>query len=69
MRNAFQKKGLIDTGYAKVIYHALERLTHQKEVRYIMPLYSCMAILLATMEHWDNTINLFEVNLIINLDY
>ncbi|XP_012221590.1 TELO2-interacting protein 2 [Linepithema humile] len=60
IQHSYMKKGLIDTGYAKVIYHALERLTHQKEVRYIMPLYSCMASLLATTEHWDNTINLFE---------
>ncbi|XP_012057399.1 PREDICTED: TELO2-interacting protein 2-like [Atta cephalotes] len=55
-----EKKGLIDSGYAKLIYHALQLLTHQKEAKYIIPLYSCMASLLATMEHWDNTINLFE---------
>lgn len=62
-RQIFQKKGLIDSGYGKLIYHALELLTHQKEARYIIPLYSCMTSLLATMEHWDNTINLFEVML------
>ncbi|XP_024891585.1 TELO2-interacting protein 2-like [Temnothorax curvispinosus] len=60
IQHSYMKKGLIDSGYAKLIYHALEHLTHQKEVRYVIPLYSCMASLLATMEHWDNTINLFE---------
>lgn len=59
----FQKKALIDSGYAKAIYHTLELLSHQKEIRYVIPLYSCMASLLATIEHWDNTINLFEVTL------
>ncbi|XP_077257773.1 TELO2-interacting protein 2 [Temnothorax americanus] len=60
IQHSYMKKGLIDSGYAKLIYHALEHLTHQKEVRYVIPLYSCMASLLATMEHWDNAINLFE---------
>lgn len=60
IQHSYMKKGLIDSGYAKLIYHALQLLTHQKEAKYIIPLYSCMASLLATMEHWDNTINLFE---------
>lgn len=63
LNKMFQKKGFVDSGYAKVIYHALERLTHQKEIRYVIPVYSCLASLLATMEHWDSTMNLFEVNL------
>ncbi|XP_012538992.1 TELO2-interacting protein 2 [Monomorium pharaonis] len=59
--HSHMKKGLVDSGYAKLIYHALELLTHQKEAKYVIPLYYCMASLLATMEHWDNnTINLFE---------
>lgn len=60
IQHSYMKKGLIDTGYAKAIYHTLELLSRQKEVRYIIPLYFCMASLLATIEHWDNTINLFE---------
>ncbi|EZA57175.1 hypothetical protein X777_01781 [Ooceraea biroi] len=60
IQHSHMKKGFIDCGYAKVIYHALEMLSRQKEVRYIVPLYTCMASLLATMEHWDNTINLLE---------
>ncbi|XP_011880571.1 PREDICTED: TELO2-interacting protein 2-like [Vollenhovia emeryi] len=60
IQHSHMKKGLIDSGYAQLIYHALKLLTHRKEVKYVIPLYSCMASLLATMEHWDNTINLFE---------
>ncbi|XP_015429301.1 PREDICTED: TELO2-interacting protein 2-like [Dufourea novaeangliae] len=54
------KKVLIDTGYAKVIFHALERLTHQREPKYVILVYLCISSLLATMEHWDNTLNVFE---------
>ncbi|KAK2575390.1 hypothetical protein KPH14_001054 [Odynerus spinipes] len=60
IHHSYMKKGLIDTGYADVIYHALERLTHQREVRYVVPLHLCLTSLLATMEHWSNNLNVFE---------
>lgn len=58
----FQKQGLVETGCAKVIYHALEKLTHQKEARYVIPLYYCIAKLLETTEMWNRNKNLYEVN-------
>ncbi|XP_076623910.1 TELO2-interacting protein 2 [Colletes latitarsis] len=60
VQHSHLKKGLIDTGYAKVIFHALERLTHQREAKYVTLVYLCMTSLLATIEHWDNTLNVFE---------
>lgn len=51
----------MENGYAEVIYDALERVTHQHEGRYILPLYACIAHLLATMEYCNNSINSFEV--------
>ncbi|KAG7197697.1 hypothetical protein KM043_014457 [Ampulex compressa] len=60
IQHSYMKKGLIDTGYAMVIYHVFERLTHQREARYVVLVYSCMASLLVTMEHWDSTLNVFE---------
>ncbi|KAL0105458.1 hypothetical protein PUN28_016847 [Cardiocondyla obscurior] len=55
IQHSYMQKGLIDSGYAKLIYHALELLTRQKEVKYIIPLYSCISSLLATMEHYDDS--------------
>ncbi|XP_053984671.1 TELO2-interacting protein 2-like [Hylaeus anthracinus] len=60
VQHSHLKKGLIDTGYAKVIFHALEHLTHQREAKYVILVYMCMSSLLATIEHWDNTLNVFE---------
>ncbi|XP_012289042.1 TELO2-interacting protein 2 [Orussus abietinus] len=51
---------LIDTGYAEVLFSALEKLTHQREVAYVVPLYSCLAMLLAIMEFYDNSTNTFS---------
>lgn len=59
-----QKKGLIDTGYAEIIFHALECLSHQRESKYVILVYVCLTSLLATIEHWDNTLNVFEVSLV-----
>ncbi|XP_076249856.1 TELO2-interacting protein 2 [Calliopsis andreniformis] len=55
VQHSHLKKGLIDTGYAKVMFHALERLTHQREAKYVILTYLCITSLLATIEHWDNT--------------
>ncbi|XP_029043752.1 TELO2-interacting protein 2-like [Osmia bicornis bicornis] len=60
IQHSHLKKGLIDTGYDKVIFHTLERLTHQREAKYVILVYSCITSLLATAEHWDNTLNVFE---------
>lgn len=54
------KKGLIDTGYTKVIFHALEGILRQREAKYVIPVYACMANVLATIEHWDTNLNMFE---------
>ncbi|KAK1130417.1 hypothetical protein K0M31_018548 [Melipona bicolor] len=54
------KKGLIDTGYANVIFHALENLSRQREAKYVILTYKCLANLLATVEHWNNMLNVFE---------
>lgn len=59
----FQKKGLIDSGCAQVIYHALKHLTYRKEVKYVIPLYTCLANLLHTIEFWDDRSDAFEVSL------
>nr|XP_003703478.1 PREDICTED: TELO2-interacting protein 2-like [Megachile rotundata] len=60
IQHSHLKKGLIDTGYDKVMFHTLERLTHQREVKYVLLVYSCITSLLATIEHWDDTLNVFE---------
>lgn len=60
IQHSHLKKGLIDTGYAKVIFHALECLSHQREAKYVILIYKCLTNLLATIEHWDNTLNVFE---------
>lgn len=60
VQHSHLKKGLIDTGYAKVIFHTLERLTRQREAKYVTLVYSCITSLLATIEHWDKTLNVFE---------
>lgn len=60
IQHSHLKKGLIDTGYAKVMFHALERLTHQRESKYIVLVYSCIASLLVTIEHWDYTLKILE---------
>ena len=54
---------MIDTGYAKVVFHALENLNNQRVAKYVILVYKCLANLLATIEHWDNTLNVFEVSL------
>lgn len=59
----FQKKGLIDSGCAQVIYHSLKHLTYRKEVKYIVPFYTCLANLLPTIEYWGDRSDAFEVNL------
>ncbi|KAI4501770.1 hypothetical protein M0802_003105 [Mischocyttarus mexicanus] len=53
------KKGFIDTGYAEVIYHTLNRLTHQRNVKYINPLYICLGNILEIIEMYVET-NVFE---------
>ncbi|XP_076761950.1 TELO2-interacting protein 2 [Xylocopa sonorina] len=60
LQHSHLKKGLIDSGYANVILHALERLTHQKEAKYVILVYVCIKYLLSTIERWDNTSNVFE---------
>lgn len=57
-----QKKELINIGYTDVIYDVLEKLSRQSEVRYIIPLYSSMANLLATIEGCGDSVNLFAVS-------
>lgn len=46
------------------MFYALERLTHQREAKYVILVYSCITSLLATIEHWDNTLNVFEVSFV-----
>lgn len=60
IQHSHLKKGLIDTGYAEVIFHALECLSHQRESKYVILVYVCLTSLLATIEHWNNTLNVFE---------
>ncbi|KAL6263760.1 hypothetical protein P5V15_003844 [Pogonomyrmex californicus] len=59
IQHSYMKKEMVDIGYDRVIYKVLIPLTHQKEVRYIIPLYTCLASLLTTTEHWDKS-NVFE---------
>ncbi|CAK9823377.1 TELO2-interacting protein 2 [Anthophora retusa] len=59
IQHSHLKKWWIETGYAKVILHALEGLTLQREAKYVILVYSCVTSLLATMEHWDSTLNVF----------
>ncbi|CAK9800451.1 TELO2-interacting protein 2 [Anthophora quadrimaculata] len=59
IQHSHLKKWWIETGYAKVILHALEGLTLQREAKYVILVYSCITSLLATMEHWDSTLNVF----------
>ncbi|XP_078039959.1 TELO2-interacting protein 2 [Augochlora pura] len=60
IQHSHLKRGLIDTGYVKVMFYSLERLTHKSEARYVLLVYSCITSLLATMEYWDDTFNSFN---------
>ncbi|KOX76113.1 hypothetical protein WN51_11828 [Melipona quadrifasciata] len=60
IQHSHLKKGLIDTGYANVILHALENLSRQREAKYVILIYKCLANLLATVEHWNTMLNVFE---------
>lgn len=60
IQHSHLKKGLIDTGYANVILHALENLSRQRKAKYVILTYKCLANLLATIEHWNNMLNVFE---------
>ncbi|XP_015181784.1 PREDICTED: TELO2-interacting protein 2-like [Polistes dominula] len=55
------KKEFIETGYAEAIYYSLERLAHQRNVIYTVPLYLCLKDILEMLDMHDN-INLFEWN-------
>ncbi|XP_008561066.1 TELO2-interacting protein 2 [Microplitis demolitor] len=48
------------SGYADVLYDALEKLTHEREVKYIIPLYNCITLILINIESANNTINPYE---------
>ncbi|KAH0555105.1 TELO2-interacting protein 2-like [Cotesia glomerata] len=54
LQNEFLK-----SGYADVLYDALEKLTHEREVKYILPLYNCITLVLINMEA-NNTRNPYE---------
>lgn len=60
IQHSHLKKGLVNSGYANAIFHTLERLTHQREASYVILVYLCITSLLATMEHWDKSLNVFE---------
>ncbi|XP_043498158.1 TELO2-interacting protein 2-like [Polistes fuscatus] len=54
------KKGFIDTGYAEAVYYTLERLAHQRNVKYVVPLYLCLTNILEMLDMYDNNKNMFE---------
>ncbi|KAK0092808.1 hypothetical protein PV326_000549 [Microctonus aethiopoides] len=57
LRHSSMQREFIDNGYLNVIYDALERLTHEREVRYIIPLYGCITRILTNIELVNDTIN------------
>ncbi|XP_011301800.1 TELO2-interacting protein 2 [Fopius arisanus] len=50
----------IENGYAAVIYDAVEKLTHHRDVRYIIPTFTCITSVLAVIENNNHSINRFE---------
>ncbi|XP_011146961.1 TELO2-interacting protein 2-like [Harpegnathos saltator] len=60
IQHSHMKKGLIDSGYALVIYHSLKHLTYRKQVEYIIPLYTCLANIIPTIEYWNDRSDAFE---------
>lgn len=60
IQHSHLRKGLVDSGNAKLIFQILTRLTHQREAKYVILVYLCLTSLLATIEHWDNGLNVFE---------
>ncbi|XP_015608224.1 TELO2-interacting protein 2 [Cephus cinctus] len=60
MEHGFMARELVEHGYADVIFDALEHLTHHREAQYIIPLYSCISLVLRTLEIDNNDENLLE---------
>lgn len=60
IQHSDMNKNLIDTGYADVIFRALQALTYERKVILVKPVYACLGSLLAIMEHWNNDINVLE---------
>ncbi|XP_063974955.1 TELO2-interacting protein 2-like [Diachasmimorpha longicaudata] len=50
----------VENGYADVIYDAVEKLTHQRDVRYIIPTFTCITHILTAMENNNDPLNRFE---------
>ncbi|XP_043266374.1 TELO2-interacting protein 2-like [Venturia canescens] len=54
------RQELMKNGYIDVIYDALECLSHQRDVRYILPLYASLSNVLATIDSCANSMDNFE---------
>ncbi|XP_015113902.1 TELO2-interacting protein 2 [Diachasma alloeum] len=50
----------VENGYAEVVYDAVEKLTHQRDVRYVIPTFICITHVLTAIENNNDSSSRFE---------